>query len=64
MCRVEIRKPDGGVRKLAIPTVLDRSPAGFKFAGDAQNQLVGFLDLSAEILHLQSRLGKRYPQRT
>jgi hypothetical protein len=35
----------------------DQSPAGFKFVGDAHDQLVGFLDLSVQVLHLQPQLG-------
>ena len=40
----------------------DQAPAGFKFAGDAHDQLVGFLDLSVQILHLQPQLCQKYSQ--
>ncbi|MGA8089752.1 MAG: hypothetical protein WCA10_20940 [Terracidiphilus sp.] len=35
----------------------DQAPARFKFAGDAQDPLVVFLDLSVQALHLQPQLG-------
>src|ERR1700740_1470153 len=34
----------------------DQAPAWFKFAGDAHNQLVRFLDLSVQVLHLPPQL--------
>ena len=34
----------------------------FEFAGDAQNQLVGLLDLSVQVLHLELQLCKQHPQ--
>ncbi len=35
----------------------DQAFALFEFAGDAHDQLVGFLDLSMQVLHLQPQLG-------
>ncbi len=40
----------------------DQAPALFKFAADARDQLVGFLDLPVQVLHLQPQLGQKYPQ--
>jgi hypothetical protein len=38
----------------------DQASALFKFASDACDQLVGFLNLPVQILHLQPQLGQKY----
>jgi hypothetical protein len=40
----------------------NQPPARFQIDGDAQDQLVGFLDLSLQVLHLQLQL--RYAGRS
>ena len=47
-----------------IPGIATRRLHWFKFAADARDQLVGFLDLPVQVLHLQPQLGQKYAQCT
>ena len=43
-----------------IPGILDQASALFLFAADTRDQLVGFLDLPMQILHLRPQLGQKH----
>jgi hypothetical protein len=52
-CSVADRSDRGSGNYRADSRNRDQSSAGFKFAGDALNQLVGFVNLSVQLLHFQ-----------
>src|ERR1700733_622499 len=56
-CSIADRSDCGGGNHWSDSGDRDQAFALFEFAGDTHDQLVGFLDLSMQVLHLQPQFG-------